>query len=135
MEDRIPHVLKRLDEWIYQRSRKHYTSDASSQLIKEISNVFSNNNSKLGRKLLPLLGQVLSVSNQLREAENYFSNKYSSLEKILEERNLLMPLCDMAQEVREEYLMPLIESLVPLKKFVEEVKENYSRIFPNELED
>ena len=121
------HVLQRIDEWYSNRIRKNYTQEFEEELIKDIDSELEQNLPNFKDKSYSLK-HCFSLGHLVNLAKNYFTFAYNVI-------NSLDEMSSRSSGMFQEYYLPMIEPIFPIKAFVENVREKASKVFPDKLED
>ncbi len=125
------YVLGRIDEWNNKMAQEEYDDNASRKVVEKIMNLTREGLDSRG--LVNLL-HISTRGHVLETTKNYFSNRYTLYEKIVE-GSPDSPLANIPKGIMREYFEPCLKQYKPLVDFVESVRTRFNEIFPNELSD
>ena len=132
------YVLERLDQWYSDRFRKYYTYEFGAEIAERMNeSVKERKDFKFNlEKIIPMVEKRYSREAQIKEAEEYFTQAYSTMEGMAEG----MPIegetiDDIPKGTREEYFDPMFEQFGKLTEFVEYVRKTANEDITKELTD
>lgn len=129
--------LERLDAWYANKVKDKYTSEVAHTATELfLTDIGRSEDLDLTRIVHDVTVELLSRERQVQTAQTYFTQAFSTIERIQETfRSEELEVKGISAGVKEEYLDPLLERMVQMQQFIARVRDMAAQDFPKGIAD